>query len=74
MIGANVRLSAENEDDDSEENTLPKINGEIVSHSKNIILIKKNLLTHELKYLSFLSSLRVFVNALREYKGGSIIT
>jgi len=73
IVGSHLALSAENEDDDELE-SLPKVDGHFVSPFKHFYFSRENLEHKKAEYLSFLSSLRVFVSALREYKSGEILS
>jgi DNA helicase II / ATP-dependent DNA helicase PcrA len=72
IIGSHVSLSEEDEDDDLE-NKIP-ITENFVSPFKSFYFSKEKFEHSKAEYLSFLSSLRVFVNALREYKSGEILS
>ncbi len=74
IVGAHLPVSEENEDDDQiEENK--NIETKIFKSPFKEYYFSKNKFEHSrAEYLSFLSSLRVFVNALREYKNGEILT
>lgn len=84
LIGAHVQLVQESEDEDEEigdensstvnaklsVNTVPTLDGSpIASPFKSYYFSKERFNHARAEYLSFLSSLRVFVRALREYKG-----
>jgi DNA helicase-2/ATP-dependent DNA helicase PcrA len=73
IVGSHLALSEENEDDDTLE-TLPKVAGLFVSPFKEFYFSKEKFEHAKAEYLSFLSSLRVFVNALREYKSGEVLS
>jgi DNA helicase-2/ATP-dependent DNA helicase PcrA len=73
MIGSHISFSEENEDDDFIEE-IEKTNDYFVSPFKEYYFSKKKFENSKAEYLSFLSSLRVFVNALREYKSGEILS
>lgn len=73
IIGTHVSYSAENEDDDLIED-IEKESGFFVSPFKEFYFSKEKFEHAKAEYLSFLSSLRVFVNALREYKSGEILS
>ncbi|MES3006057.1 MAG: ATP-dependent DNA helicase [Patescibacteria group bacterium] len=73
MIGAHVILAAESEDEEDIED-IGKIfkaadEGTYVSPFKEYYFSKERFDHARAEYLTFLSSLRVFVRALREYKG-----
>jgi DNA helicase II / ATP-dependent DNA helicase PcrA len=72
IVGSHIPLSEEDEDDNLE--NLPQINGGFVSPFKSFYFSKEKFEHSKTEYLSFLSSLRVFVNALREYKTGEILS
>ncbi len=71
MIGAHVVLASESEDEDDTSEifgtTTPPY--AFVSPFKEYYFNKERFEHSQAEYLSFLSSLRVFVRALREYKG-----
>ena len=78
MIGAHVVLAAESEDEDDEEELRTHFgtsrqhasaSREYVSPFKEYYFSKERFDHARSEYLSFLSSLRVFVRALREYFG-----
>ncbi len=80
MIGAHVALTADNEDDEEESEKIGadtrganKLSlhheKEFSSPFKEFYFSKKRFEHARAEYLAFLSSLRVFVKALREYKG-----
>jgi DNA helicase II / ATP-dependent DNA helicase PcrA len=77
MIGAHVQLVQESEDEEEEEAGMvigthtvhAKSSTEFVSPFKSYYFNKEKFNHARAEYLSFLSSLRVFVRALREYKG-----
>lgn len=84
LIGAHVQLVQESEDEDEEigdensntvntklsTNTMPAFDDSpIASPFKSYYFSKERFNHARAEYLSFLSSLRVFVRALREYKG-----
>jgi DNA helicase-2/ATP-dependent DNA helicase PcrA len=73
IVGSHLALSEENEDDDALE-TLSKVAGLFVSPFKEFYFSKEKFEHAKAEYLSFLSSLRVFVNALREYKSGEVLS
>ena len=81
MVGAHVPVSQENEDDDPDEdhvnkNLLPST-GQVLKFTspfKEFYFSKEKFEHARAEYLQFLSSLRVFVNALREYKSGQILS
>ena len=73
MIGAHVVLAAESEDEDDADD-IGKVfstekDHEYVSPFKEYYFSKDRFDHARAEYLTFLSSLRVFVRALREYKG-----
>ncbi|MDD4804467.1 MAG: ATP-dependent DNA helicase [Candidatus Pacebacteria bacterium] len=80
IVGAHLPVLQEDEDGEDAENHGLEVN----KHTKNSIdftspfkeyYFSKDRFEHsKAEYLSFLSSLRVFVNALREYKSGEILT
>jgi DNA helicase-2/ATP-dependent DNA helicase PcrA len=72
IVGSHIPLSEESEDADLE--NLPQIDGNFVSPFKGFYFSKEKFEHSKAEYLSFLSSLRVFVNALREYKSGEILS
>jgi DNA helicase-2/ATP-dependent DNA helicase PcrA len=77
MVGAHVPVSQENEDDDSDEELATKKikqKAEYTSPFKEFYFSKEKFEHARAEYLQFLSSLRVFVNALREYKSGQILS
>lgn len=73
MIGAHVVLAAESEDEDDEDDigaVFKTADGDgYVSPFKEYYFSKERFDHARAEYLTFLSSLRVFVRALREYKG-----
>ncbi|HEY1037326.1 MAG TPA: ATP-dependent DNA helicase, partial [Candidatus Paceibacterota bacterium] len=73
MIGVHVQLVQENEDEEIEAGLLASHgpDGEFLSPFKSYYFNKDRFDHARAEYLSFLSSLRVFVKALREYKGKS---
>lgn len=73
IVGAHIPMSEENEDGDEivGENQKQK---DFISPFKDFYFSKERFTHAKSEYLSFLSSLRVFVNALREYKEGEILT
>lgn len=68
IIGAHVVLAAESEDED-EDDTFKADSNSYVSPFKEYYFSKEKFDHARSEYLTFLSSLRVFVRALREYKG-----
>jgi len=79
MIGAHVQINADPEDTDGEiEDIDPKKVSKkeegFGSPFKNFYFSKEKFEHARAEYLAFLSSLRVFVNALREYKVGEILS
>jgi DNA helicase II / ATP-dependent DNA helicase PcrA len=79
IVGAHLPVSQENEDGEDAENQGPKTEeyrkcNNFVSPFKEYYFSKDRFEHSKAEYLSFLSSLRVFVNALREYKSGEILT
>jgi len=79
MIGAHVQITADPEDTDGEaEDVNPekisKKEEDFGSPFKNFYFSKDKFEHARAEYLAFLSSLRVFVNALREYKVGEILS
>lgn len=71
LVGAYISLSADSEDDDiseAENGKKPKF----VSPFKDYYFSKNNFEQDRDEYLRFLSSLRVFIQALREYKSGKL--
>lgn len=74
MIGSHVTLFAESEDDDSAETTLDGLGQiEFKSPFRDYYFSKAKFEHARTEYLSFLSSLRVFVKALRQYKNGEAL-
>ncbi|MEI6528410.1 MAG: ATP-dependent DNA helicase [bacterium] len=74
LIGAHAPLAAESEDDPDEnpaENKTAKI---FRSPFKEFYFSREKFSHARAEYLTFLSSLRVFVNALREYKSGETLS
>ncbi len=74
IIGAHVPIVEENEDDDFTEEKKELDNKAFTSPFKEYYFSKDKFEHSKAEYLSFLSSLRVFVSALREYKKGEILT
>jgi DNA helicase-2/ATP-dependent DNA helicase PcrA len=75
MIGAHVQITADPEDTDGEEEDIdPKKEEGFGSPFKDFYFSKEKFEHARAEYLAFLSSLRVFVNALREYKVGEILS
>ena len=76
IVGTHLALTEE--DPDGDECGLDEIicdkNNEFISPFKNFYFSKEKFEHSKAEYLSFLSSLRVFVNALREYKTGEILS
>jgi DNA helicase-2/ATP-dependent DNA helicase PcrA len=72
IVGSHISLSEESEDADLE--NLPQIDGNFISPFKGFYFSKEKFEHSKAEYLSFLSSLRVFVNALREYKSGEVLS
>ena len=72
LIGAHVPLSQESEDEDEE--TEFKSDKAFHSPFKNYYFSKEKFDHARAEYLTFLSSLRVFVKALREFKKGETTT
>lgn len=68
LIGAHVELIAESEEDEESEESEFEVGG-YTSTFKSYYFSKERFEHARAEYLSFLSSLRVFVKALREYKG-----
>jgi len=71
LVGAYISLSAETEDDDiadAEKTEKPKF----VSPFKEYYFSKSRFEENCDEYLRFLSSLRMFIQALREYKSGQL--
>lgn len=76
MIGAHVQLVQESEDEESDDAHMTSHVSDDTSSSfsspfKRYYFSKERFNHARAEYLSFLSSLRVFVRALREYKGKS---
>jgi DNA helicase-2/ATP-dependent DNA helicase PcrA len=81
MIGAHVQLVQESEDEDGDNGedskkttsdstlSMRTDDGKLASPFKSFYFSKERFNHARAEYLSFLSSLRVFVRALREYKG-----
>jgi DNA helicase II / ATP-dependent DNA helicase PcrA len=69
MIGAHVHILSENEDDDDEVEYQEDI-GYFKSPFKKYYFSREKFDHARAEYISFLSSLRVFIQSLREYKGG----
>ena len=76
LIGAHVPLSRESEDEDEENPEDGPRGDERKFHSpfKEYYFSKKRFDHARAEYLTFLSSLRVFIKALREYKQGEATT
>jgi DNA helicase-2/ATP-dependent DNA helicase PcrA len=72
IVGSHIPLSEESEDADLE--NLLQIDGNFISPFKQFYFSKEKFEHSKAEYLSFLSSLRVFVNALREYKSGEVLS
>ncbi len=79
MVGSHLSLVVESEDDD-EDNEVDKnsesskVDSEFVSPFREYYFGIKEFQKNTAVYLAFLSSLRVFVHALREYKNGEQLT
>lgn len=74
LIGAHVPLSRESEDED-EENTEDRPTGDKFHSTFKEYYFSKEKFEHaRAEYLTFLSSLRVFIKALREFKKGETTT
>ncbi len=75
IVGAHVVVLGESEDED-EVGTGPgkEVPGVFTSPFKDYYFSKEKFEHARTEYLSFLSSLRVFVRALREYKDGEMLT
>ena len=71
IIGAHVQLIADSEDEEVIDSVLTHTDIEYTSPFKSYYFSKERFEHARAEYLSFLSSLRVFVKALREYKGKS---
>ncbi len=78
IIGAHLLLVEENEDDDEDEFFAAKNSSvspaKFESPFREFYFNKEKFNHARAEYLSFLSSLRVFVGALREYKSGEILS
>ncbi len=76
MIGAHVPLSEEDPDADvyESEQIEKSDNKKFNSPFKNFYFSKEKFEKSKSEYLSFLSSLRVFINSLREYKTGEVLS
>jgi DNA helicase-2/ATP-dependent DNA helicase PcrA len=74
IIGAHIPISEENEDDDQIEENKEINDKKFTSPFKEYYFSKDRFEHSKAEYLSFLSSLRVFISALREYKKGEILT
>jgi DNA helicase-2/ATP-dependent DNA helicase PcrA len=78
IIGAHLPMSPESEDSDTdEENDVfsnNKKTKDFISPFKEFYFSKEKFNHARAEYLTFLSSLRVFINALREYKEGEILS
>ncbi|MGB8815758.1 MAG: ATP-dependent DNA helicase [Minisyncoccia bacterium] len=77
IIGAHLPLTEENEDDDNDEFFAAKNSStqtKFESPFREFYFNKEKFNHARAEYLSFLSSLRVFVGALREYKSGEILS
>lgn len=77
MVGAHLPVSVENEDDDGESIKEKYEYGEEKKYKspfKQFYFSREKFEHARAEYLQFLSSLRVFVNALREYKSGEILS
>jgi DNA helicase-2/ATP-dependent DNA helicase PcrA len=67
MIGSHIELQAA--DDDGDEPVVPAFDA-YISPFKTFYFSKEKFANNRVEYLMFLSSLRAFVEALREYKKG----
>ncbi|MEI8123813.1 MAG: ATP-dependent DNA helicase, partial [bacterium] len=77
MVGAHLPVSQEGEDDDGESMSNEyeyKEDKKFSSPFKQFYFSREKFEHSRAEYLQFLSSLRVFVNALREYKSGQILS
>ncbi|MFH0755528.1 MAG: ATP-dependent DNA helicase [bacterium] len=81
IVGSHLIFSKENEDDrDADKHgyktqiNANKNTTQFISPFKEFYFNKEKFDHSKAEYLSFLSSLRVFVNALREYKSGEILS
>jgi len=79
IIGAHTVLLVESEDDDDdaffdEKKSSKKGTEQFVSPFKEYYFSQEKFTHARTEYLSFLSSLRVFVRALREYKSGKLLS
>ncbi len=71
LVGSHLSLLTESEDEDE---VLPVTeDGKFTSPFRNYYFSPEKLQTRKAEYLSFLSSLRVFVQSLREYKQGQFL-
>lgn len=71
LVGAHVTLY----DEDDETLSLSKTaQGEFISPFKSYYFNKERFLHARAEYVSFLSSLRTFINALREYRRGTMLS
>jgi DNA helicase-2/ATP-dependent DNA helicase PcrA len=75
MIGAHVVLMSESEDEDEDATSrgLTSAAAVFTSPFKDYYFSKERFEHARTEYLSFLSSLRVFIRALREYKGNEML-
>ncbi|HAO64711.1 TPA: hypothetical protein DCQ44_01885 [Candidatus Taylorbacteria bacterium] len=76
IIGAHVRVTddAEDEETSSPFDALPELpDGSFQSPFKQFYFSKKRFEKNKGEYLTFLSSLRVFMGALREYRQGEVL-
>ena len=75
MVGSHVPLAPESEEDlDNEEGASADKKLSYVSPFRRFYFSQFNFDHARAEYLSFLSSLRVFVSALREYKTGEVLS
>ena len=75
MVGSHLPVSAENEDEESfGDEYIHKEDKKYKSPFKQFYFSKEKFEHARAEYLQFLSSLRVFVNALREYKSGQVLS
>jgi DNA helicase-2/ATP-dependent DNA helicase PcrA len=76
IIGAHLPMSAESEDSETDDEVFVenKKNKDFISPFKEFYFSKERFNHARAEYLTFLSSLRVFINALREYKEGEILS
>lgn len=76
IIGARVSTAKDSEDDEEETelDKMPKRSaGDFVSPFRDFYFSKDKFEHARAEYISFLSSLRTFIGALREYKSGEIL-